>query len=236
MFRLNDATRFRRSATGVLLILAPLLQLIAVAVDPGTFGDDRESVSYLADPGMAQLQSALYHWAWILLPIGLIGALHFTRGRGAVLGHIGGVLSVTGFLSLSGLLMIDPVEWYLGRHNTPEKSAAILDEMLDLPGVVFGFQLPWLFLGPIGVGLVMIALWRAKFAPLWASALVLLGWWAGFLLEYGPTTLLTWGIPVIGLGYLGVKILRMSDAEWNSHYPSAAPGVTTPDSYANTTA
>ncbi|MEO3857627.1 hypothetical protein [Acrocarpospora sp. B8E8] len=236
MFKLNDAVRFRRSVTGVLLILAPLLQLIAVLVDPGTWGDDRESVSFGDNPALAQLQSALYHWSWILLPVALIGVLHVARKRGVVLGHIGGAMSVLGFLSLSGLLMIDPVEWYLGQHNPPEQAAKILDEMLNLPGVVFGFQMPWIFFGPIGAGLVAIALRRAGFAPWWVVGAILLGWWAGFLAPYGPLTVPLWAAPVAAFGYLGVKVLRMTDAEWVSYYPSAAPGVTTPDSYANTTA
>ncbi|WP_405084447.1 hypothetical protein [Microbispora sp. NBC_01389] len=35
---------------------------------------------------------------------------------------------------------------------------------------------------------------------------------------------------------VGAAVLRMGDARWASYYPSADPGVTTPDSYANTTA
>lgn len=231
----KSSTGFRRWAIGLVLIVSPLLQFVAVVVDPGTWGDIRESVSYQDNPALAQLQSALYHWSWMLLPVGLIGVLHFARRRGAVLAHIGGSLAVIGFLSLSGLLLVDPVEWYLGQHNTPEQAAKIFDEIFNLPGVVFGFQMPWLFFGPVGAGLVAIALWRAGFAPLWTTVLILVGWWVGFVLEYGPVTVVTWGVPVIAFGYWGVKILRMSDADWISFYPTA-PGVTTPDSYANTTA
>ncbi|GES03810.1 hypothetical protein Acor_58760 [Acrocarpospora corrugata] len=236
MFKLSDSVRFRRSATGLLLIVAPLLQLIAMLVDPGTWGDDRESVSYGDNPALAQLQSVLYHWSWILLPVAIIGVLHVARRRGAVLGHIGGAFSVLGFLALSGMLMIDPVEWYLGQRNTPDQAAKIFDEIFNLPGIVFGFQMPWIFLGPIGAGLVVFALRRAGFAPWWVVGTILLGWWIGFLIPYGPVLIPFWAAPVAGFGYLGVKVLKMTDAEWISYYPSAAPGVTTPDSYAKTTA
>lgn len=236
MFKLSDAVAFRRSVTGLLLIVAPLLQLIAVIVDPGTWGDDRESVSFGDNPALAQLQSALYHWSWILLPLAALGILHVIRGRGVVLGHIGGVLTALGFLNLSALLMVDPVEWWLGQHYTPEQSNKIFEEMFDLPGVVFGFQMPWLFFGPIGLLIVTIALVRARFAGWWVPVVILVGWGASFAVAYGPATVPLWAAPVVALGYLGVKVLKMSDEKWISYYPSAAPGATTPDSYANTTA
>ncbi|WP_214109337.1 hypothetical protein [Acrocarpospora catenulata] len=236
MFKLNDSAGFRKSVTGVLLILAPLLQFIAVLIDPGTWGDDRESVSFGDNPALAQTQSALYHWAWIMLPVAILGLLHLVRKRGVVLGHIGGALSTAGFLALSGLLMGDPVEWYLGQHYSPEQAAKIFDDMFNLPGVVFGFQMPWVFLGPLGASLVMFAARRAGIAPWWVVGTVVGGWLVGFFVEYGPATVLLWGLPVAGFGYLGVKVLRMSREEWISNYPSAAPGVTTPDSYAKTTA
>jgi hypothetical protein len=236
MFKLSDAVAFRRSVTGLLLIVAPLLQLIAVTVDPGTWGDDRESVSYGVNPALAQLESALYHWSWMLLPLAVLGGLHVVRGRGAVLGHVGGTLTALGFLNASSLLMLDPVEWWLGQHHTPEQSGKILDEMFNLPGVVFGFQMPWVFFGPIGLVIVTIALVRARFAGWWVPLVILVGWGASFAVPYGPMFIPFWGAPAVALGYLGVKVLKMGNEKWISYYPSAAPGVTTPDSYANTTA
>ncbi|GAA3125969.1 MULTISPECIES: hypothetical protein [Nonomuraea] len=215
---LRDQVTFRRVAAGVLLIVAPLLQAVAVAVDPGTWGDEREAVSFGANPALAQAQSVLYHWSWMLMVVAVIGLTHLTRRRATRLGHVGGALAVIGYLQLSGLLIVDPVEWWLGRHHSPEEAQRILDEMMDLPGVTFGFQLPWMFLGFVGLPLLTVAVWRAGFAGWWVPVLVAAGYLGGFLVSYGPLTVPLWAAPAVALGFLGLKVLRMGDDEWAAYY------------------
>ncbi|MGR6912814.1 hypothetical protein ACU635_00975 [[Actinomadura] parvosata] len=215
---LNDHITFRRVTAGTLLVVAPLLQAVAVVVDPGTWGDDREAVSFGDNPALAQTQSALYHWSWMLMAVAVIGLMHLTRRRATRLGHVSGVLAVIGYLQLSGLLLIDPVEWYLGRHNSPEEAQRILDEMLNLPGVIFGFQLPWMFFGFVGLPLLTVAVWRAGFTGWWVPLVVAAGYLGGFLVPYGPLTVPFWVAPVAALGWTGTKVLRMGDAAWAEYY------------------
>ncbi|GAB3161090.1 hypothetical protein [Microbispora hainanensis] len=236
MLKPSDATDFRRSAIGLTLIASPLLQLAATLVDPGTWGDSREAVSYGDNPALAQLQSALYHWSWLLLPPAALGLMRLTSRRGTVLGHLGGVLTALGFLNVSALLMGDPVEWWMGRHYPPEQAEKLFDEVYNLPGVVFGFQMPWVFLGPLGLLLLLAGLTRAGIVRWWMPVLGILVWILPNTVEYGPISLVWSAGNLLVLGYLGLTVLRMTNAEWASYYPSADPGVTTPDSYANTTA
>ncbi|GGP78817.1 hypothetical protein [Streptosporangium pseudovulgare] len=232
----KDSATFRRVASGTLLIVAPLLQAIAVVIDPGTWGDSREAVSYGDDPALAQVQSVLYHWAYLLLGLAALALMHVMRRRAAVFGHIMGPLVALGFVNLSGLLLSDPVEWWLGRHYSPEEAQRIMNEMMDLPGFVFGFQMPWIFLAVFGLPVLLAGVWRAGFAHWWVPLVAGIGYVTSMLVEYGPVTVVLWAAPVVALGSLGVKMLRMSREEWVSYYPTAAPGRTTPDSYANTTA
>ena len=236
MLKLSDSTDFRRSAVGAALIVSPLFQLTATLVDPGTLGDSREAVSYGDNPAMAQLQSALYHWSWVLLPLAALGLTHLTRRRGTVLGHLGGAFSALGFINLSALLMGDAVEWWFGRHYPAEQAEKLFNEVYDLPGVVFAFQMPWVFLGPLGLILVLVALVRAGFVRWWFPVAGALVWLSPYVTDYGPISFVWSGGNMLVLGYLGIRVLRMTNAEWASYYPSADPGVTTPDSYANTTA
>ncbi|ETK36052.1 hypothetical protein [Microbispora sp. ATCC PTA-5024] len=237
MFKPTDAAGFRRSAIGAALIVSPLFQLTATLVDPGTWSDDdREVATFAVNPAMAQLQSALYHWSWVLLPLAALGLLHLTRRRGVVLGHIGGLFAALGFINLSALLMGDAVEWWFGRHYPADQAEKLFNEVFDLPGVVFSFQMPWVFLGPLGLILIMVALTRAGFVRWWIPAAGALVWISPYVMDYGPLSFLWSGGNVLVLGYLGLKILRMGDRAWASYYPSPVPGVTTPDSYANTTA
>ncbi|MFF4778442.1 hypothetical protein [Microtetraspora fusca] len=231
---LKNTTRFRRVATGTLLIAAPLLQLVAVIVDPGTWGDDREAVSYGANPALAQLQSVLYHWSWLLMAVAAVGVLHFVRRRAVAFGHIAGVVTVLGYINLSSLLMTDPVEWWLGQHYTPEQAQRILDEIMGLPHSTFGFRLPGM-IGIAALPLLLTAVWRAGAVHWWVPATVAVGYIVSFPVPYGPITVLFWALPVVALGAFGLKVLRMGDDAWAAYYP-AAPGVTTPDSYAKTTA
>src|SRR5690349_21791248 len=99
MFKLSDSVAFRRTVTGVLLFVAPLLQFVALLVDPGTWGDDREMVSYGDNPALAQLESALYHWSWMLVPIAAFGLLHLVRKKAVILGHIAGGMTIIGYIS-----------------------------------------------------------------------------------------------------------------------------------------
>ncbi|WP_214416377.1 hypothetical protein [Sphaerisporangium fuscum] len=236
MPKLSDSVGFRRWLTGAALIVSPVFQLTATLVDPGTWGDDREVVSYGDNPALAQLQSALYHWSWIILPLAVVGLLHVLRKRAVVLGHIAGILTTLGFISISALLMGDPVEWYFGQHYAPDEATKMFDQVFDLPGVIFGFQMPWVFLGPVGLVLLMVALWRGGFMHWWVLVVGVVAWASPYVLDYGPLSLLWSGGNLVVLGYLGLKVLRMGDERWASYYPVSAPGRTTPDSYANTTA
>jgi hypothetical protein len=217
----TNPVTFRRVAAGTLLIVAPLLQAIAVIVDPGTWGDDREAVSYGANPALAQLESALYHWSWVLMAVAALGLVHLTRRKLTVLGHIAGAATVVGYISMSSLLMIDPVEWWLGQHNSPDQAQKILDEMLNLPGVIIGFQMPWMFFALLGLPLLTVAVWRTRFIGWWVPLLVFVGYVVSFPIPYSPLTVLFWCLPVIGLGWTGVKILRMGDEAWAAYYPAA---------------
>lgn len=229
----SDHITFRRIASGTLLIVSPLLQAVAVTVDPGTWGDDREAVSFGDNPALAQLQSVLYHWSWLLMGIAVIGLVHLTRRSHPRSGHILGSITVIGYLSLSGLLTVDPVEWWLGQHHSPEEAARIFEEMMALPGPTYGFQLPWIFLGMIGLPLLLVVVWRTGFVGWWVPLLAAVGYLGSFAVSYGPATVPLWWAPVVAMGWIGVRILRMGDEAWSALY---APGRTTPASYAKTTA
>ncbi|GGK45835.1 hypothetical protein Ppa06_01840 [Planomonospora parontospora subsp. parontospora] len=221
----KDSADFRRVASGVLLIVAPLLQAIAVILDPGTWGDEREAVSFGDDPVLAQVQSVLYHWAYLLMALAALGLLHVMRRRAAVFGHIAGPLVILGYINLSGLLMADPVEWWLGRHHSPEEATRIMDEMVNLPGVIFGFQMPWIFFAIFGMPVLAVGAWRAGFAHWWIPLVLAVGYGGSMFVGYGPATVVLWGIPVAALGALGVRMLRMSRDEWISYYPTASTAV-----------
>ncbi|MEV0595912.1 hypothetical protein [Nonomuraea cavernae] len=220
---LNNSVRFRRVATGSLLIVAPVLQLIAVIVDPGTWGDDREAVSFGDNPALAQLQSVLYHWSWVLTAIAAFGLMHLVRRKAVVFGHIAGTMTIVGYINLSALLLTDPVEWWFGQRYPAEEAQRLAGEVLDLPGVVFGFTLPWIFFALLGLPLLLVAVWRAGAAHWWIPLTVALCGLTAQFVPYGPLTVPLWALPALALGALGVRVLRMGDDGWMAYYPAPAP-------------
>lgn len=213
---LRSPARFRRIATGTLLILAPLLALVAVVVDPGTWGDDRETVSYAANPAMAQLESALYHWSWLLMALAVIGMLRLLSRKWVVFGHVVGALTVLGAINLSAMMMTDPVEWWFGQHYPPAEAERLTEEMLRLPSTTFGYQVPWMFFAIFGVPLLVVAVWRAGFAHWWVPLAAAAAYLGFMFVPYGPASVALMVLAVLALGTIGLRVLRMPELEWES--------------------
>lgn len=83
--------------------------------------------------------------------------------------------------------------------------------VLGMP-VLFGF---------VGLTLLTFALWRAGFAPLWVPVVFVAGFAMAF---FGPVGVVSFtvgfALASIALGYVGMKILRMTDEEWESPVPA----------------
>ncbi|KGN34994.1 hypothetical protein N802_00790 [Knoellia sinensis KCTC 19936] len=225
----TNSHQIRRLTTGTSLCLAAILLIVALFVDPGTWGDDREAVSFQDNPGLAQLQSGLYHWSYLLMVFAVIGLAHFTRQRLVLLGHLTAGLAAIGWINLSALLLTDPIAWYFGARHAPEEAERLTNEMLDQPNVIFGFMIPGPFLALIATALLMVVLWRAGFVRGWLPVVFTLAWVGSFVAPYGPVTIPLWSVVAGVLTYLGVRIIRMSDDAYAAYdrpavvAPSDAP-------------
>lgn len=222
--RLSNPDRIRRLTTGGVLCLSAAFMVVAVLVDPGTWGDDREVVSYQDNPALAQLQSALYHWSYLLMAIAVLGLAHFTRRRAVLAGHVVAGVAAIGWINLSALLLSDPVNWYFGAQHPPEEAERLTNEVLEIPSVIVGFMLPGPLLALGGTALLLVVLWRAGFARWWVPLLFAL-WCAGsFVVPYGPAAIPLWLAGAGALTHLGVRILRMADSTYAAYaQPLAVP-------------
>jgi len=208
---LNNPHRIRRLTTGATLCAAALLMIVALLVDPGTWGDSREAVSYQDDPGLAQLQSALYHWSYLLMVFAVLGLAHFTRRRAVLAGHLTAGLAAIGWINLSALLLTDPIAWWFGARHAPEEAERLTNDVLDLPNVVLGFMVPGPFLALVATALLMVVLWRAGFVHWLVPLAFAVGWAGSFAGPYGPATIPFWLVTAGVLTWLGARILRMGD-------------------------
>ncbi|MFG1948167.1 hypothetical protein [Nonomuraea sp. NPDC048826] len=209
---LSDPIRFRRLAAGTSLIVAPVLYLTAMVVDPalrqgggdtvGVYGRYLEQVS---------VSAAILHWSWVLLVPGIVGMIHLVRRRAVLLGHVTGGLALLGVVNFSALMLGDYFYARLERSLPPAEGAALGDQAFGDPGVVFGFQIPGFagILGLFGLGLVLAYCRRA---PWWAPFAILAGIFTAPIFPIG--TIVGGLLYVAGAGIIGLRIVRMSDAEW----------------------
>jgi hypothetical protein len=214
----GNSSGFRRTLAGVSLILAPLLLLLSELVNPSAEGEAGlllveaagNSVGYYLD-GLLGLAAS------ILLVPAFLGIMHLLRGRGAVLGHVGGALAVVGAvgLAIASALAFVVLEMVDDDAERGEMIALLerLDDNTGL-GLVFVLMLGLGFnAGPI---LLAAGLLRARAAPLFAAPVILVGQVVFVLLAgVGFFKVLAYAILAVGYGALGVRLLTLSDAEWD---------------------
>lgn len=215
MLKLNDANNFRRTALGLCLIAGPLVALIGGLVTP--WEEAGTTAAYLTalagNPVRAQTSAVLLYFGYLLMAVGIFGMMHLLRHRALALGHVAGTLAIWGWVSLPGLLSVDFYDLSLGASADRQAAIAISDRAAGYAGAaVMGISV---LLGIVGLFLLVVALWRAGFVPLWSPVVLFAGTAASFVLPPGAFSF-TIGTAawLLVLGHVGLKMLGMSDEEW----------------------
>ncbi|MBB2912081.1 hypothetical protein FHS43_003361 [Streptosporangium becharense] len=210
---LSDPLRFRRSAAGLCLIAAPLVYVVGIVVDPNLrLGGVEESLGiYGRYPEQVSVSASLLHWSWVLLIPGIIGMIHLIRRRAVVFGHIAGGIALLGIVNLSGLMLGDFFYSRLERDLPPQQGADLADLAFADPGVLIAFQIP-AFTGLLGLLLLGLALAYEGQAPWWAPVAMVVGSIGATVFPIG--TVVGGLLYLAGSGVIGLRMLRMSDAEW----------------------
>ncbi len=197
----------------------------------GAKADYLESLA--ASPAQAQLAADLLYLGYLLIAVGIFGMIHLIRRRAVVLGHVAGVLAVWGWVTLPGLLVTDFYDLSLAQSANRQEAVIISDRAQNYAGAaVQGIPV---LLGFVGLVLLLVALWRARFAPVWVPPAVLAGMvafsFAGRTGEVSSSMVVAGvatGLMLVGLGYVGLKMLRMSDEEWEQgKSPAGEPALVT---------
>jgi len=223
MLNIDDASGFRRTVAGTCLILGPLVALIGGLVTPWEESDT--TAAYLQalgeNSGQAQVSAVLLYFGYLLFVPGIFGIMHLLRRRAIVLGHVAGILAVWGWVTLPGLLVTDFYDLSLAEHADRQAAIAISDRAGEyVGGTILGIPV---LLGFIGLVLLSVALWRARFAPVWIPVVLLAGFVVAFASPPGALYFaVAFGLVLVALGYVGLKILRLSDGEWERGVTTSA--------------
>jgi len=211
MSTLDDPRRFRRLAAGLCLIAAPLVYVTGLVADPALRAGTDVTGQYGEHPGWVSLSASLLHWSWVLLIPGIVGMVHLIRHRGVIFGHLAGGLALLGVVNFSGLMLGDFFYSRLEADLGVEEGTRIGDAAFDMPGAMWGFQIPG-FLGLLGLLLLGLALAYAGKAPWWAPFAMVIGALAAPVFPIG--TAVGGLLYLAGSGTIGLRMVRMSDDEW----------------------
>ncbi|GIH77808.1 hypothetical protein [Planobispora longispora] len=213
MSLLSDPHGIRRTVAGLCLIAAPVLYTAGLLVDPAIRqGTDGDTIgTYGLHPEQVSISAALLHWSWVLLIPGIIGMIQLIHHRGVVLGHLAGGLALLGVVNFSALMLGDFFYVQLESTMRPVEGAALGDEALADPGAVFGFQIPG-FAGLFGLFLLGLVLAYARRELWWAPFAMLLGIFGAPVYPIG--TVVGGLLYLAGAGAIGLRMLRMGNAEW----------------------
>lgn len=214
MLKLNDANNFRRTGAGLCLITAPLVGLASAFITPHfTDGIEDQRAAIAEHTGRWLVSEFLNLITFFLFMLAALGIVHLLRYSSVVLGHVGGGLVLLGAFFHGAIIGFALVEVPLvesggaigpltGFANQMYENTAFT--MILLP--FLSFFLGWIVLA--------IALWRARVAPLWVAASLVVAPLSEF---FGPETLspeLMFALFLISFGYVGLKVLRLSDKDW----------------------
>src|SRR3712207_4461768 len=107
-----------------------------------------------------------------LFAVGIFGMIHLIRRRAVVLGHAAGVLAAWEWVTLPGLLITDFYDLSLAKSANRQEAVIITDRAGNHAGTVVQGIL--VLLGFAGL-VLLLALWRTRFAPVWVPPAVLAG-------------------------------------------------------------
>jgi hypothetical protein len=220
MTLLSNASHFRRLTTGLALLGAPIAFLAGTLIHPG-----------LRDSAAAQLELIERHPdAWyvthllgvvfvVLLIPGVFGLMHLLRTRETALGHLGGGLALVGLVGWGAVVAIFGfVFWQMGVAGDRGEMAALLERVTETPGSVIPTR-GLAFAAALGMVCLAIGLFRAGTVPRWACPVFATGF-----VQFGigannalmPLMIVGTVFMTVGLGAIGIMILRQSDAEWEA--------------------
>lgn len=220
MLRFSDARNFGRTATGLLLIVGPLLLTIAAFVSPNT--DHKNKVHELnaiaAHKGSYLAGGLIWLAASILLLLAAVGLIKMFRGpRGVTLGQVSGLLLILGSMVGVAWYALGALEYEMVNHQGLDRQAlATFLHKSDQTGTLVPLFLLFVIGVVLGLVLLGVASLRTRVIPVWASVVLIVS---------GPLTFFSNGrvasgvaglVTLVGLGVLGARALRMSDEEWDA--------------------
>jgi hypothetical protein len=219
VLRFSDARNFGRTLTGLCLIAGSLLFLVSSIVSPNVDHSNkaRELAAVAANKSSYLTSAYLFLAAAAVTMIAVVGLIRFFRGpRGVTAGQVAGGFLLIGLPVLFAFFAFTITEYEMVNQKGVDRGAmAVFLHRLDKSSS--GWPLFILFLVGIVAGLILlaVAMYRTRAVPVWAAGAVGVGAVLNFFDSTGISIVAN-ALLLIGLGMLALRILGMSDEEWDS--------------------
>jgi hypothetical protein len=220
----TPARRLRRCTSGAALIVFPALLVVQGLIDP-TSGGTGEVLyrAALEDRGALVASAVLLLVSGISMAPAAAAVLHQARDRGSALANTGAALALLGGFGHAGIAMVYLFGLPLAGGDRAEM-VAYVDRLNDTAAVGF-VAFPLILSFGLGVAVLAWAAWRSGLIGWWGPAGVTAVVAAHLLLPIESTAVEAGALVVLTVvfGWLGIRVLRMTDAEWEG-IASAAGG------------
>jgi hypothetical protein len=214
---LSEASRFRRLAAGLGLILGPAVLIAVELVHPQGDSDAAQMYAIVsANTDQWYLAHALALVSIALAVPAVLGLMHLLKTSQPAWGHVGAALAFLGLVPLAAAVGMELVVW---QATSADAAAmiALIDRVNDSAGTLIVFAAALLF--PIGWIALAGGLYRARILPAWQPALIGLGIVGVFAGDLAYTKWLSVAgalLFFIGAAPLGWRLLTQSDEEWET--------------------
>lgn len=218
---MSTTARFRRLAGAACLVLGPVLLTLGFAILPWHPNDETEleSLNSTAANLTATQVGDLLAFLGILaiIPATLV-VMRAVGRRAPVLGLVGGILSIAGFVA--GMLMIVNDQVVIALADKAALRPAAADALDSSPAWVINVVLIVFLAGMLIGGIVLgVALLRARVLPTWAAVSVIaapLVSFAAHVVDRKAIDAVSGLMVVVAYGLLAQRVLVTDDAAWEA--------------------
>ncbi|MEV4225462.1 hypothetical protein [Nonomuraea sp. NPDC049725] len=217
---MKDPDAFRRVAAAIALFAWPVLEFLAFLTSPP--GAEHDPAVFRTNATAVQVSALLYIWAALsLIPV-VLALGHLLRRRAPV---TSGIATAAGLIGAGLGLTLFTTDFYdlaLAQTLPDAQAEAVTQQANSLPGFVYGMLLPGFALH-LALLTLLVSLAKVKSVPWWVPAAALAGTLVPFLtMDQAPVVQSTGALlHLAAYGWIGRRVLRMTDAEWRSGVPGA---------------
>jgi hypothetical protein len=217
----SDSQHLRKTVAGTCMVLGPLLVLVAFVLSPRLETDAGAQLRVAAEHvDRFYLVNLIAMVGVALLFPAVLGLMHMVRERRPFEGAVGGGLAFVGLLATMASFGLAFAIWQMVADGVQPSDVSLVNSINDAAGIQIPIGIVG-FAGAVGFVVLMLGMYRAHVVDWWMALFVATG--VVLINVAFPTGMLALAIAggallLVGLGTVGLMVLREGDAEWE-HTP-----------------